>query len=186
MKAQSGTLGQEEMLMANASVRTNDMRNFVIQMGQEIVEKLSWYIWNDPDLEISHPRSLGGGVQWFDRWVPEDRTGRWSDYDYTVKAYSTYSDSAEDKARRLATWVERYIAPFAALAAQQGSRLNVDLLANLSGLYLDIDGIEDLYEEGEPVEQASRVSGQLPGGMVSPARRSRPASPEPVTEGAAT
>jgi len=152
MAAGSKTLGQDEMLMANANVGLDDMRGYVLEMAQSVADKFGWYLWHDPALDMKLSQDLGKGLTLPVRWRPQYRMGELQDYDISVTVAGRHSDTPEQKSARMAQWFQTYVMPVAALAAQQGSRLNVDLLVNMAGQYMDIDEIEDLWEEGEPIE----------------------------------
>ena len=165
MVANSKTLGQDQMLMGNASVRINDMRNAVEEHARSIVKKVAWYIWNDNDFKADLTRDEGALTGIPVKWRPFDRPGEITDFDFNIGVYARINDSPEQRAERLAAWVQRYVLPLAPLQAQQGSRVNMDVLMNLAGRELDLAEINDLWEEAAPLESPAPV--QAPTGVES-------------------
>lgn len=172
MTAQSKTLGQDEMLMGNADVRLSDMRGYVLDMAESVARKFAWYMWEDPKLDMRLTQNLGKAGILPVRWRPGQRMGDFEDYDISISVAGRHSDTPEQKAERMARWFERYVVPVLPIAAQQGSRLNVDLLVNTAGRLEDIDEIKDLWEEAEPIE--SPAVGPVPG---TQRRTERPVAP---------
>ena len=164
--ASSKTLGQDQMLMGNASVRVNDMRNAVEEHGRAIVKKVAWYIWNDDEFKADLTRDEGSLKNIPVKWRPFDRPGDITDFDFNIGVYARINDSPEQRAERLAAWVNRYVLPLAPLQAQQGSRVNMDVLMNVTGRDLDLPEIADLWEEAQPLESPAPV--QAPTGVEGP------------------
>jgi len=157
LRANEKTLGQSQIELSKASVRVNDMRGFVTELVENVCQKLGWYIWHDPKLSLRLTQRLPGGVELPMQWSPDVRVGQFDNFEFSLSAYSRQSDSPEDQYERVMNWMERVVLPIAPLAAQQGSRLNVDVLANATGRDLDLPEIDDLWEESEPLENPAMM-----------------------------
>lgn len=171
LSADSETLGQDQLKFAQASVRLNDMRETVQTMCAAVVRKLAWYIWNDSDFRHETTQQVYG-VPFPVIWTPRDWAGTLGHYQLGVNVYARQVDSAEDQYARLVRLVGEVIGPLLGIAAQQGSRLDVDLLVNRAGQLLGIPEIEDLWLEGEPIENPAMAG--TPGKLGSPSPRPKP------------
>lgn len=151
LRADEKTLGQSQIELGGASTRVNDMRGSVTDMIEAVIGKLGWYIWNDPSLKMTLTQRIAGGYQLPVTWQPGVRMGEFDDFEFSLSAYSRQSESPETKYDRIVKWVQQVVLPIAPLAAQQGSRLNVDVLANVTGRDLDLPEIDELWEESDPL-----------------------------------
>lgn len=152
--ASSKTLGQDQMLMGNASVRVNDYRNMVNSVVEEITQKLAWFIWHDTDTTFRTTRKLQGGVEVPVQWRPEDRQGEYEDYDITISTHARTADGPDQKLERLTHWLQTIVLPLMPAAAAMGKYPNMDEIVNRSAELHDIDELGDMWIEGPPQQMA--------------------------------
>ena len=142
---QSDTLGQDSMLMTNASIRVDDMRSQVYELVQRVGEKLAWYLWTDPLIELPLVKRSASGEQTSVTFSAADREGDFLDYNFDIEPYSMAADSPNQRYHRTMEWVEKVILPTAKLAAEQGKTLNVKRLAEITGRLLNIKEVDELF-----------------------------------------
>ena len=171
LTSRAKTLGQEQMLAGNASIRIGDMRGFVYELAENIIRKLARYVWDDPFLRVPLGSKRVGEWDFPLLWEPDEREGRLSDYDFNITAYSRQSDTPEEKYGRLVDLMQKVILPLAQLGLPMGQHLDIDVLTNVAGKLQDITEIEDLWIEGEPIAPTGGQPG-MPGEQQEAGRRS--------------
>lgn len=150
LETQAKTLGQEEMLLQQAGIRVNDIRNAVQEFGSRIVEKLAWWLWTDPQREMNLLVSLPGGIQIPARWTPEAREGDFLDYNFQINPYSLGSDSPEQQYRKMMELVKEAVIPLAPFGMPQGSYPNVGKLVADLARNRNIPEVDEWWLEGLP------------------------------------
>jgi len=159
MSAQSKTLGQDEMLMGNASIRIDDMRVQVYDFLKQVGKKLAWYLWTDPQSKM--PLTYESeGVSVPVVFSPEQREGDFLDYNFDIVPYSMSPDSPERKYRDLMEIVDHIIVPNQDIAAAQGYMLDVHGLVAQAGRYRNMRELDTIFRSMEP------MTGM--GGMAAP------------------
>lgn len=145
LKPQSETLGQDEMLFANASARIEDMRLQVQEFTRRIGEKLAWYLWYDPLIELPLTKRSSAGEEVPVTFSARQREGEFLDYFFDIAPYSMTPDTPTRRFRRTLEWIERVILPTAQLAEQSGQKLDAVKLAKITGNLLNLDQTDELY-----------------------------------------
>ena len=145
LRPQSETLGQDEMLFANASVRIEDMRLQMQEFTRRIGEKLAWYLWYDPLIELPLTKRTAAGDEVPVTFSARRREGDFLDYFFDIAPHSMTPDTPTRRFRRTLEWIERVVLPTAQLAAQAGQKLDAVKLARITGDLLNIDEADQLY-----------------------------------------
>ncbi|HUU59222.1 MAG TPA: hypothetical protein VMZ50_06745 [Phycisphaerae bacterium] len=145
IKPQSETLGQEEMLQANASARIEDMRGQLHDFTKRIGQKLAWYLWYDPLIELPLTKRTAAGDEIPVTFSARMREGDFLDYHFEIEPHSMGPDSPARRFRRTLEWIEKVILPTADLAAEQGAQLDAAKLARITARLLNIDGAEEFH-----------------------------------------
>jgi hypothetical protein len=151
--SQADTLGQEQMLQANASKQLQDMVLQVHRFTRNITRKLAWYLWSDPYIQIPVIKELGEFKLQVE-YTPDVREGDFFDYGFDIEPYSMAQMSPETRFQRLMQLVGQVVLPTAQMAASQGSMLNVNELVNECARFLDVRNIDKWWITGVPQEQA--------------------------------
>lgn len=148
--SQAGTLGQEQMLLANASRTVDDMYQAVYEFTADIAKKITWYFWTDPLIQVPSVKRIEG---FGDVPVMYDRTareGEFWDYSLSIEPYSMQRLNPNTELQRMMGLLTQWILPTAQIAAQQGASLNVPRatkeLTKLAGLR----NVDDWYETAVP------------------------------------
>jgi hypothetical protein len=144
LATQSKTLGQDEMLFANATIRIEDMRQQTHQFTRRFGAKLAWHLWQDPLIEL--PLARNGVMATF---RPEERRGEFLDYIFDIEPYSMTQDSPTRRYRRIVEWIDRVVLPTADIAAKQGRTLDAAALAKAAAKMLNIDEAQHLWRDAE-------------------------------------
>jgi hypothetical protein len=150
-ETQAETLGQEQMLQANASKQLQDMVLQVHHFTRSIVRKLAWYLWSDPYIQIPVIKQLGE-FKLNVSYTPDVREGDFFDYGFNIEPYSMSMMSPELRFQRLMQLISGVVLPTAQIAAQQGSMLNVSELVQECARFLDVRNLDRWWITGLPTE----------------------------------
>jgi len=149
MQAESSTLGQDQMLMANASVRIDDMRVCVYDFVREVGKKLAWYLWTDPQKMMSLTYE-SQGVSVPVTFTPEQREGDFLDYNFDIVPYSMSPDSPARKYQQLLEIIETFIIPTLQIGASQGMMLDVAEVNSQFSRLTNLPELKDIYRQMAP------------------------------------
>jgi hypothetical protein len=147
--AQAETLGQEQMLMTNASRIVDDMHSLVYDFTRSIFRKFAWYIWNDPMIQIPTIKRIegAGSVEViFDKYAQE---GDFYDFNFKIQPYSMQRFNPSVQGQKLMQFLSSWIVPVMGIAAQQGVTLNIDAATKKIAEYLQLD-IDDIWNSAIP------------------------------------
>ena len=147
---QAETLGQEQMLMTNASRIVDDMVNSVYDFTQSVMKKFAWYIWNDPMIQIPTIKRIegAGSVEViFDKYA---REGDFYDFNFKIQPYSMQRFNPSIQSQKLMQFLAGWVLPVLPMAAQQGVKLNIDAATTKIAEYLQLD-IQDIWQAATPM-----------------------------------
>lgn len=136
-----------QMLQANQSVTTEDMRDIIADVNGEISKKESWFMIHDPLINVPLSKRTSGGkmVQvWF---TPEQRQGDWEEFTFKIKKRSMQIMEPQLRARAIMDFNTNVIPSVAASAQifmQLGIPYNVPRALMVAAEEL---GIEDIMVE---------------------------------------
>ena len=186
-EASSKTLGQDQMLFSSASTGVDDMKFLVHNFTKHVVEKLAWYLYTDPMIEVPLVKRVAG-YEIETKFSAEDMEGDWLDYSIDIEPSSMNPDSPSERYRRIQEWLQNIVLPLNETAMSQGKAIDVDNLAKISARYLNIPKIDsemiftDLPQQpmqGQMPEQISPPSGNNTNVTVSGQRSPRnPVTPQ--------
>lgn len=133
--AQTGTVGQEEIVQGQLSKQVEDMRMAVTNFASECILDLGRLMWEDQTLEIQNSISVGSsGLQVSADWSPDIRSGEFEDYEFKVEPYSMVFKTPEQKLQELFQTLQQ-LAPlwpmFQASGATMDAEAIVDEIARL-------------------------------------------------------
>jgi len=123
---QAETLGQEQMLMSNASKMLDDMVNQVYRFVKRNIKKVGMFIWTDPLYQQRVIKSIGSVIEVEEIFDRMSKEGSFSDYDIDVKPYSMQRFNPMIKQQMLMQFLTGWIIPVLPLAQQQGNELDVN------------------------------------------------------------
>jgi len=147
------TLGQEQMLQANASKALEDMVQQVHQFTSSIIEKLAWFMWSDPMIDLPVIKRVAG-YELETKFSQETKEGDFFDYAFDIEPYSMSRMNPEIRYQRLMQLVSGVVLPTAEIAAAQGSQLNVDELVRETARFLDVRNMDRWWSPAIPQEAA--------------------------------
>lgn len=152
--SQAETLGQEQMLMANASKTVDDMTENVYDFAKSVAHKMVWYFWSDPLISVPQIKKIEGFGDipvTFDRAA---RDGEFWDYEFDVEPYSMQRLSPMLEYQRILALMSQWVLPTAQIAAQQGYQLNVPAVTNKLAKMSGIREFDEMYSSAVPTQEA--------------------------------
>jgi len=183
--SEADTLGQEEIIQANATGRIVQMRDRVNCWVGEIAREAGGLMFDDDYLEIDSSMEVENTGLYLDTsWRPGDREGLKNHYDFTVEPTSMAYRPPEAKLARIMSFVQ---AVGTVWPLVQTGVLDIEELTKLAAEYENLPDLTRIFTYMMPEDTSS------PGGShqaTKPAVTSRETvrtnrSPGPSTEGAA-
>lgn len=145
----ANTLGQEQMLQANASKQLEDMVEQVHEFTKSITKKLAWYLWTDPLIKLPLIKRVGE-LELEVHYSKEEQEGDFLDYQFDIEPYSMQKMSPESRYQKMTQFVSAVVLPTAQMAAAQGTNLNVQEMVKEFARFLDIRNLDRWYTNGVP------------------------------------
>lgn len=126
--AQSGTVGQEEMIQGQVSRTEADMRMAVVNFASECCLDLGRLMWEDQTLEIASTIPVGNtGVQIASNWTPDHRAGNFDDYEFRIEPYSMVFKTPEQKLQELFAVLQQ-LAPLWPMFQASGASMDAEAI----------------------------------------------------------
>jgi hypothetical protein len=154
LRSEAGTLGQEQMLMANAGRSLDTMVNNVYEFTQSIMEKVIDHIWDDPTANFTVVKSVKNVGQIAVDWNDTTKQGEKSDYMYSVKPLSMQRPSPDSMFQKLIQVLSQWVLPTSQLAAAQGAQLDIPQTTRKIAKLAGIGDFDDLYQTAQSQDVA--------------------------------
>ena len=172
LASRSRSATEAAMVGGNAQVRITDMADMVYTFAQEVGERLAWFLWNDPFVEMAVRKEVPGtNIGVGATFSAKTLQGDFDDYDFSVEPYSMKPKNPEEYARSLMEWWSAVVLPTAEMAAAQGAMIDIPAFVKLMAKEMGIQEVGDLYKGGMPMQQAGAGGGGPPR-IAAPGQRS--------------
>jgi len=150
--AQAPTLGQEQMVLANASRIVNNMYTRWHGFMTSIINKLAWKVWTDPKEYIPLIHHVPGVGDLPRVFSPADRVNDFYNFIFKIIPYSAQRTSPEMMYQKLSGFITQWIIPTYQFAAQQGAELDIPLVTRIMSEYLGFEHFNQWYRSAIPHE----------------------------------
>ncbi len=144
------TLGQEQMLFANASKSVDDMTNSVYEFTQSISKKVLFHFWSDPLIHIPEIKRIEGFGDISVVFDKAARDGEFWDYEFNVEPYSMQRLSPSIEFQRTLSLLTQWIVPTMQVAQQQGVQVNIAAATKHLSKMAGLRGLDNFYEAAVP------------------------------------
>jgi hypothetical protein len=141
----AGTLGQEEIINQNASLRMQHMQGRVHNWLTRVQRSLAYYLWSNPVISkklVKAGKNPGLNVPF--EWTPDRRMGTLEDYSISIQPYSYAEQTPSKKLQTVTMFWERFVGPYLPLLQQAGVQPNVRALLRIVAKYAQMDELEEL------------------------------------------
>ena len=164
LSPQSRTLGQDELLNANASQRVIDMQDKTVASVGNVMRSLAWYEWTDPVRTRKLSRRIPNTTRDVSiSWDPDTREGDFVDYNFKIDPYSMQHQSPGMKLQGIASIMNQFVAPYMEMMQQQGLVVDFDELFNLVAKYSNQPELKGVLKlSPTPVERAGASGESTP------------------------
>jgi hypothetical protein len=176
--AQAPTLGQEQMVFANASRRVNNMYTRWHRFMTSVIRKLAWKVWTDPTVYVPVIREVPGVGELPTVFSQADKVGDYYDFVFKLEPYSSQRKNPEARAQQMMMFLTQWVLPTMELASQQGAQFDIPLATRIMAERLGFDSFNQFYKTAEPHE-LSQISYQMqPEGNRRPNGADRASRPQ--------
>lgn len=128
--AQSGTVGQEELIHGQLTKNVADMRMAVVNFAADCILDLGRLMWEDETLEIHSAIPVGNsGITIPSDWKPGNRQGEFEDFEFRVEPYSMLFKTPEQQLQEIFQ-VLREIAPLWPMFQASGANIDAEALVD--------------------------------------------------------
>jgi len=167
LTSQSDTLGQDQMLFAQATARVGFWRKRVLRYLRGPIRKIAYNLWHDPVAEYQMDQELPGGQVTIPvEWTPDVRMGAFEDYAIRPTAYGMMASMPEQEYARFTDWVRNTLLPLYPAAQAQGHTFDVGKIAEISGRMAGIaEADEIIVTATEQMEMQQAMAQQAAGGQ---------------------
>lgn len=161
---QSGTLGQDELLVAGAGGRMKDMQMRTIEFQSQIIEDIAFWTWEDPLADEKFTKTIEGtrfGVP--GEWNPESRQGEFFDYNFEVNPYSLINRSPTEQANELIQVLTQVLLPSMPYMTEQ-SPVDWEFFYKLLARYKHLPELNQIirWPQGASLPESSPETPRMP------------------------
>ena len=118
LAAQTDTVGQENLLAGQSSARARDMTYRSRRFMKRNLEKLAWYLFYDPLIELPMTKQVPGtNIVVETALTPEDMEGEVLEYDFDIVAYSAEDPTPASIVRSLQEFMQGILMPMLQMGA---------------------------------------------------------------------
>jgi hypothetical protein len=157
LKADAGTLGQEQMLLANASANIDDMAFQVRNLVKSVFDTWAFHIFTDPFLDITVSKRRSGLYNIPVKLTADTRQGDFFSYNFDMEPYSATSMNPQIRMQRLMQLTTGLILPTLQLSQMQGAMPDIPALVKTIARDMDISDAE--------IDNIYKVAARLPGNL---------------------
>lgn len=151
LSPQSSTLGQDRLLGQAASERMQDYQQKVVDYTRRVVRDISWYIWDDPMVDIPLRKKVTENIDVEFNWNSDSREGRFFDYTFDVEPYSLRSTSPQERLNFVMQMVNQTIMPMMGALQENGMTFDVKEFLKLISRLANTSDLENLIKEETPI-----------------------------------
>lgn len=160
LQAQSGTATQDQLLFAQGSRRIQDLQQRVTATVEQIMRRLAWYLFHDPDIDIPLTRRIGN-VEVPSRLRHNDIRGDFLDYNFRIEPHSMRFKTPEERLAQLDGLMGR-VMNMAQIILQQGNTIDVSEYLRIAGDYSGLSEMDRIVRRSDreiPRDQSRGASG---------------------------
>ena len=145
----SDTLGQEQIVQANANRVANNFYNRFHDWMTKVLRKWSWALMEDPGayFEVLDTVNIPGvgSYEYPVYYSSADKAAEFNDLVFKIRAYSTQRKSPEQKYQELFQFATQWLLPTIPLREAQGASIDIEMMDKLLADYQGIDSLPQWY-----------------------------------------
>lgn len=144
------TLGQEQLLFANATRAVNNMCSRYHEFMVSVLRKLAWAYWTQPGLLVPIIKEVPGVAAIPVVWSSATRTAEFTDFVFDIVPYSTQRMSPETRYSRMVQFLSQWVLPTAGIASAQGAQLDIPTATKILASYAGLETFNQWYKTAVP------------------------------------
>lgn len=158
--ASAPTLGQEQLIYANANRIINNMYTRWHSFMTSIIRKLAWRVWTDPTQYVPLINNVAGVGELPKVFSSADKVGDYNNFVFDIIPYSSQRKSPRQSYQDMMGFLTQWILPTYQFAAQQGSQLDVSTVTQILSNYLGVENLNQWYKTAIP-QQLDSIGFQM-------------------------
>lgn len=162
LSPQAQTLGQDQMLTANATKTIQAMQEETISFAKSVLGSLAWYYWTDP-LRMYHTNVSIPGHPTISAQLditPEMRRAALLHTTFDIDPYSLQHPTPAERVKAINQLFQGFLFPGQQSMAMQGVAINWNNTIRILGKYMNIADLEELVMFHNP-QVAAAASGPM-------------------------
>lgn len=152
------TLGQEQMVFANATRLVGTMNSRFTSVATSILKKLAWAFWTNPTTYVPVLKEIPGVGQLPVVFSSEKNVNDFYDFAFKIAPYSTQRDVPDVKFQKLMQFMVQWILPTMNIAASQGAQIDIPAATQILAGYLGTTNLDQFYKTAVPQSQLNLVN----------------------------
>jgi len=168
---QSKTLGQDQILAENSSLRILSMKTKLYDVARRVMRRLAKNIMQDTEIDVvlkpiisEDLRALvGGPAERFTAMGRDESMAHYEDFIFDIEPYSMEPEDPQKRIANLLLLVNQVILPTLQLSAMQGRMPNIPALVETVGKELRVRELDAIYPPPGPPQMMPQA-GQPGGG----------------------
>ncbi|MEO1615053.1 MAG: hypothetical protein AAFV88_04335 [Planctomycetota bacterium] len=162
--SQAATLGQEQLVHGAAGQKVDKMQKRVVGCTVRLMKALGLMLWDDPVKEIVNEIPIEGtSFRVESVWKPNDREGKFIDYNLDIDVYSMQYQSPQTKLQKINELVQGVLVPLSPILQQQGGMIDLFELTRMYAEMLNIPELREIVKfTGIPGDTTSPAIAQVP------------------------
>lgn len=165
---QAETAKQEALIHGAVSKKEANLQLRCLEFAEGVVSDLGHLLWNDKAKVIPGVVGLDGveGFELDSTWYPDDREGRFIDYNLNIDIFSMPYQSPGQRAQAINQLLSQIYIPLAPMMAQQGYIINIEALKEIHAEFLNLPQWRNVIQRTAPMEMGGGGE-EMPGSPVT-------------------
>lgn len=153
LAAGSDTVGQDRLMVSQASQRMKKMQDTIERVVSEIGRDIGSYLWNGDSIIRLREKIQGTSLQVEKNWGQQQRMGSVYQYRVNVIPHSMKSKTPEERAMLLKQIVDGVVAPLTGALQQQGYALDAKAYIKIMSESLTLPELQEIVVPMDPAMQ---------------------------------
>lgn len=147
LSPQADTVGQERLILGNASKRLSDMADRTQVVATSIIEALAWYLWSDPLIELPLVKRVEGvNVDIPTVFSADALEGDFLDYNFKIQAHSMQQLTPSEKWAQLMAVMQGAVFPILPMIQEQGGSIDVAKLLEIAAKNTNMPELREIVK----------------------------------------
>lgn len=158
--SQAPTASQEQIIQGRISSKGASMQYRVLDATSRLIRGLAYMLWNDraKSMQMQIPVEGSDGYSLPAQWTPDDRVGRFSDYDVQVDVFSMAYQSPEERWAKVSAFINQQYLPFVPVYQAQGIQLDLNAYVDMAAEFMNVPQLKECLKSATPMDMPAEES----------------------------